>query len=71
LVEGDKIPACFLGNNDSDLVDKFMIELPDIGDWKCAVNDLIDDVGVFKLSYLETLVRIADQRASTLREITR
>jgi CRISPR-associated endonuclease/helicase Cas3 len=69
LVEGDKIPACSLGNDDSDLVDKFTIELPNIGDWKCDVNELIDAVGVFKLSYLETLVRIADRRASTLREI--
>jgi CRISPR-associated endonuclease/helicase Cas3 len=68
LIEGDKVPACFLGNDDSDQVDEFLIELPDIGDWKCAVNDLIENLGVFKLSYLETLVRIADRRASKLRE---
>jgi CRISPR-associated endonuclease/helicase Cas3 len=67
LIEGDKVPACFLGNGDSDQVDEFLIELPDIGDWKCAVNDLIENLGVFRLSYLETLVRIADRRASELR----
>jgi CRISPR-associated endonuclease/helicase Cas3 len=69
LVEGDKVPACFLGDDDSDQVDEFAIKLPDVSDWKCAVNDLIDDLGVFKLSYLETLVRIADKRASALWKI--
>jgi CRISPR-associated endonuclease/helicase Cas3 len=69
LIEGDKVPACFLGDDDSDQVDEFAIELPDVGDWKCAVDDEIERLGVFKLSYLEMLVRIADRRASSLREI--
>jgi CRISPR-associated endonuclease/helicase Cas3 len=69
LVEGDKVPACFLGDDDSAQVDEFAIKLPDVSDWKCAVNDLIDNLGVFKLSYLETLVRIADKRASALWKI--
>jgi hypothetical protein len=48
---------------------KRAIELPDVGDWKCAVDDEIERLGVFNLSYLEMLVRIADRRASALREI--
>jgi CRISPR-associated endonuclease/helicase Cas3 len=69
LIEGDRVPACFLGDDDTDQVDEFAIELPDVGDWKCAVDDEIERLGVFKLSYLEMLVRIADRRASALREI--
>jgi hypothetical protein len=68
-VEGDKVPACFLGDDNFDRVDGFAIELPDVGDWKCAVDDEVDRLGVFKLSYLEMLVRIADRRASAFREI--
>jgi CRISPR-associated endonuclease/helicase Cas3 len=69
LIEGDRVPACFLGDDDTDQVDEFAIELPDVGDWKCAVDNEIDRLGVFKLSYLEMLVRIADRRASAFREI--
>jgi hypothetical protein len=71
LIEGDRVPACFLGENNSDRVEGFTIELRYVSDWKCSVNDLIDNLGVFKLSYLETLVRIADRRASALHEIDR
>jgi CRISPR-associated endonuclease/helicase Cas3 len=70
LIEGDTVPTCFLGENTSDKIEGFTIELPDIGEWKCAVNDEIDKLGVFKLSYLETLVRIADRRASSRRAKT-
>ena len=69
LIEGDLVPACFLGDASSDRVDEFMVELPDIGDWKYEVDKQVERLGVFKLSYLETLVRIADRRASSLREI--
>ncbi len=69
LLEGDQVPTCCLGDDDADQVSGFMIELLDPSDWKCAVNKEIKNLGVFKLSYLETLVRIADRRASILREI--
>jgi CRISPR-associated endonuclease/helicase Cas3 len=69
LRDGDKISTCFLGENNSDRVEGFTIKLRYVEDWKCFVDDEIDRLGVFKLSYLETLVRIADRRASALREI--
>ena len=69
LMEEDRVPACFLGDNPSDRVNEFVVELPDIGDWKYEVDKQVERLGVFKLSYLETLVRIADRRASSLREI--
>jgi CRISPR-associated endonuclease/helicase Cas3 len=72
LIAGDKIQACSLGNDASGedvKIDEFSINLPDSGEWKIFLEKEIENLGVFKLSYLETLVRIADRRASTLRQI--
>ncbi len=71
LMVGDKVPFCSLGNDASDRevrIDEFSIDFPDCGEWKQSVDREIEKLGVFKLSYLETLVRIADRRASALRE---
>ena len=72
LMVGDKVCSCSLGNDASGnevKIDEFLIDLPDSGEWKQSVAQEIENLGVFKLSYLETLVRIADRRASALREI--
>jgi CRISPR-associated endonuclease/helicase Cas3 len=69
LINGDKVPACSLGNNSGDQIPEFVIDLSIHTDWKRNVDNEIEELGVFKLSYLETLVRIADRRASILREI--
>jgi CRISPR-associated endonuclease/helicase Cas3 len=72
LIAGDIIPPCSLGNDASGSevkIDEFSISLPDAGEWKIHVEKEIENLGVFKLSYLETLVRIADRRASALRQI--
>jgi CRISPR-associated endonuclease/helicase Cas3 len=72
LMVGDKVRSCSLGNDVSGnevKIDEFLIDLPDSGEWKQSVEREIENLGVFKLSYLETLVRIADRRASALREI--
>jgi CRISPR-associated endonuclease/helicase Cas3 len=74
LMGGDRVYPCSLGNNASGeevKIDEFSIDLPDTGEWKICVENEIEKLGVFKLSYLETLVRIADRRASALREIDR
>jgi hypothetical protein len=74
LIVGDRVPPCSLGNDASDAevkIDEFSIDLPESGEWKIHVEKEIENLGVFKLSYLETLVRIADRRASALREIDR
>jgi CRISPR-associated endonuclease/helicase Cas3 len=72
LKEGDKVHSCLLGGdplNKELKIDEFLIEFPDTKDWKQCIEKEIESLGVFKLSYLETLVRIADWRASALREI--
>jgi CRISPR-associated endonuclease/helicase Cas3 len=74
LKVGDRVYSCSLGNDGLDRevkIDEFSIDLPDTGEWKIHVEQEIEKLGVFKLSYLETLVRIADRRASALREIDR
>jgi CRISPR-associated endonuclease/helicase Cas3 len=71
LIGGDKIPPCSLGNDDSGAevkIDEFSIDFSHVENWRICVDDEIEKVGVFRLSYLETLVRIADRRASVLRE---
>ena len=72
LMVGDKLPLCSLGNDaagEEVKINEFSIDLPSTGEWKQSVDEEIEKLGVFKLSYLETLVRIADRRASSLREI--
>jgi CRISPR-associated endonuclease/helicase Cas3 len=68
LVQQDQVPNCSLGDNTSDQIDEFKIDLKYLDNWKNNVKKEIDNIGVFKLSYLETLVRIADRRASKLKE---
>ncbi len=71
LIVGDKVLACFLGSDaagEEVKIDEFSIDFSHIEDWEICVSDEIENLGVFKLSYLETLVRIADRRASALRE---
>ncbi len=69
LVQQDKVPNCSLGKNVSDQIDEFKIDLAYLDNWEANVKKEISNLGVFKLSYLETLVRIADRRASKLREL--
>jgi hypothetical protein len=72
LIGGDRIYPCSLGNDalgEEVKIDEFSIDFSHVEDWKICVDDEIEKLGVFKLSYLETLVRIADRRASALREI--
>ena len=74
LIVGDKLPLCSLGHDaagEEVKTKEFSIDLPSTGEWKQSVDEEIEKLGVFKLSYLETLVRIADRRASSLREIRR
>jgi hypothetical protein len=47
-------------------IGEFSIDFSHVENWKIRVDDEIEKLGVFKLSYLETLVRIADRRASNL-----
>jgi hypothetical protein len=63
------VPNCSLGDNTSDQINKFEIDLTYLDNWENNVKKEIDNLGVFKLSYLETLVRIADRRASKLKEL--
>lgn len=72
LMAGDKVCPCSLGEDSSGYelkIDEFSIELSHTENWAKKVKDEIEKHGVFKLSYLETLVRIADRRASLLREL--
>jgi CRISPR-associated endonuclease/helicase Cas3 len=69
LVQQDQVPNCSLGSNASDQIDEFKIDLKYLDNWENNVKEEISNLGVFKLSYLETLVRIADRRASKLKEL--
>lgn len=67
ICDGDRLPACHLGYGVK--LPEIKLELIDPEDWKNAALALMEDHGVFRLAYLETVVRIADWRASRWRAI--
>jgi CRISPR-associated endonuclease/helicase Cas3 len=67
ICEGDRLPVCDLG--DGLTLPEIQLDLIDPDDWQNAALDLTKDHGIFRLAYLETVVRIADWRASRLRSI--
>lgn len=67
--EGDKLPALKLGSEDIDATE-LRLDLMELGEgemgpsWTERTQSLLADYGPFRLAWLETLVRIADWRAS-------
>lgn len=60
----ESLPAVNLGNGE---IEESKLNISDrdaVGWWKGEVRDLIDAIGVFRLSYLEALIRAADVAAS-------
>lgn len=58
----EMLPRAELGG---ETVEASRLDIPDTdGWWKEEVNKLIGEVGVFRLAYLETLIRAADAQAS-------
>ncbi len=73
--EGDTIPEIYLGNNVKIPPTTLSLSLMEIGadkygnpSWLERMCELRDNLGPFRLAYLEGLVRIADWRASSLQE---
>ena len=75
---GDELPAVSLGNHETMPAVKLDLSLMQMGDgphggsWLARMLALRDDpaTGPFRLAYLETLVRVADWRASELEKPT-
>lgn len=64
VCDGDEVPAVStpLGEIDACVLDLTEMELG--GGWSATAADLLEELGPFRLAYLEMLVRIADWRAS-------
>ena len=68
--DGDDVPSVELGNGESVPDTKLTLGLMDLGEgefgpsWLARVLAVRDQLGPFRLSYLETLLRIADWRGS-------
>lgn len=64
IIFGEMLQAADLGDEH---VEASQLNIPD-GDvdgwWKEEVNNLIESIGVFRLAYLETMIRAADAQAS-------
>ena len=61
IESGDVLPATDLGN---EFIEASQLNVPDVGWWKEEVYELTKNIGVFRLAYLETLIRAADVQAS-------
>jgi CRISPR-associated endonuclease/helicase Cas3 len=64
---GDVLPAINLG--DGEITPSLTLTAIAPADWYCHAQDLLDSRGAFMLSFLETIVRVADWRASALRSM--
>jgi CRISPR-associated endonuclease/helicase Cas3 len=62
---GDVLPAINLG--EGEIMPSVTLTEIAAADWYCHAQDLLDSRGAFMLSFLETIVRVADWRASALR----
>jgi CRISPR-associated endonuclease/helicase Cas3 len=75
ILDGEPIPGAPLGNGQSSPAFMAKLDIFDVGmqgeapTWGDRVSDLCEDpkLGIFRLAYLESLVRIADWRASEIR----
>lgn len=61
---GDVVPAQDLGADVQ--IEETAIRLPEALDWEDQVYQLLDELGPFRLAFLETVVRAADWKASAL-----
>ena len=74
--DGDDLPSVDLGNGEVVPATKLTLGLMDLGEgefgpsWLARVLAIRDELGPFRLSYLETLLRIADWRGSKAGEKT-
>ncbi len=68
IQEGDRLPACDLANDVSvpevELALSLMQFGADGGSWTDRALRLLEDLGPFRLAYLEMLLRVADEEAS-------
>ena len=68
--EGDQVPAVDLGNGLVIPEQTLCLDCMELGDgtqgesWTAQALDLLEEHGPFKLAFLETMIRIADWRAS-------
>jgi CRISPR-associated endonuclease/helicase Cas3 len=73
---GDELPAVSLGNGETIPAVKLDLSFMQMGDgphgesWLARMLRLRDDSGPFRLAYWETLLRVADWRASELEKAT-
>jgi CRISPR-associated endonuclease/helicase Cas3 len=74
--DGDELPAFMLGNGDELPPTKLDLSLMMLGEsngkpsWLARVLALRNEYGPFRLSFLETLLRVADWRGSRVGEPT-
>lgn len=72
--EGDGIPGFAIGSRDRVAPQTLRLDLMELGNgpmgpsWTARVQRLLEEFGPFRLAWLETLVRIADVRASIKEE---
>jgi CRISPR-associated endonuclease/helicase Cas3 len=64
---GDILPAIDLGKGE--MMPSIALSAIEPADWYCNAQDLLDSRGAFRLSFLETIVRVADWRASAFRSV--
>ncbi|MBX6368657.1 MAG: CRISPR-associated helicase Cas3' [Rhodospirillales bacterium] len=68
VAEGDEFPGVTVANEAfaAGSIDLSLLRMGDLGEttWIERALDLLDDLGPFRLAYLEALLRAADQRAS-------
>ena len=64
VVDGDELPAVDTHHGELAARELALDEMELGGGWSAMAADLLEDLGPFRLAYLEALVRIADWRAS-------
>lgn len=68
--EGDELPAIAIDDGETISATRLRLDLMELGEgemgpsWTARTQQLLDTYGPFRLAWLETLVRIADWRAS-------
>jgi len=68
--EGDQLPEIFLNKGDSIAATRLRLDIMELGEgdmghsWTARTQKLLREHGPFRLAWLETLVRIADWRAT-------
>jgi CRISPR-associated endonuclease/helicase Cas3 len=65
ILPGDVMPAVDLGHGE--IMPSVTMEAISIGEWHDQSRNVLESRGAFRLSFLETIVRVADWRASALR----